>query len=121
MGRRKPGGEPAKTDAAGVAIAASIRTLTAAEFEQLDQRLGKGKRYGIAKAAGLTCRHVARVLQGKNAASMEAASWIADAAGVGLDEMRAYIAANKASNGASSANVTAAVVATTTNRRRTKP
>ena len=129
MGRHKPGGEPAKTDAAGAAPAARtspVRELTAAEFKQLDERLGKGKRYGIAKAAGLTNRHVTRVLQGKNNASMEAASWIADAARVGLDEMRAYIAVNKAANregradGATGATATVAKTKAATNRRRTK-
>jgi hypothetical protein len=85
MGRRNPK-QPAPEPST------PIRPLTKARFAALDKILGPGKRYRIAKTACLHRRHVSRVIQGYNRASFEAMTRIADAAGIGLDDLRAYIA-----------------------------
>jgi transcriptional regulator with XRE-family HTH domain len=59
--------------------------------DRLGRLLGPGNYRRIARGAGLTHQHVSRVLRGQRGASLAAASRIADAAGVTLDDLRFYL------------------------------
>src|SRR5215207_3587791 len=61
--------------------------------ETLARSLGRGNYGPIARKAELETAHVSRVLRGMRGVSLVVASRIADAAGVSLDELRAFIEA----------------------------
>lgn len=56
-------------------------------------RLEPGNYRSIARGAGLTPQHVSRVLRGMKGTSLHVAARIAEAAGVTLDELHAFITA----------------------------
>lgn len=59
-------------------------------------RLAPGNYHGIARRSGLSLQHVSRVLRGIRGATLTTAARIARGAGVSMDELVAYRAANGA-------------------------
>lgn len=60
--------------------------------EELSHLLEEGNYRRISRGAGLTPQYISRVLRGKRGCSFRSAMSIADAAGVTVDELRAFIA-----------------------------
>ena len=62
---------------------------------ELKKKLGQGNFHAIARKADINPAHVSRVLRGLRGASMDTAGRIAKAADVTVDELYAYIAAQR--------------------------
>jgi transcriptional regulator with XRE-family HTH domain len=71
-------------------------TTVARQRSTVARAIGPGNYHRLARATGYTPQHVSRVLRGKVGASFVAANRIANAAGVTLDELYAYIERNAA-------------------------
>jgi len=77
-----------------VSLDASDAEAVAAFLAEHDPVLGRGNYHRLARATGYSRDHIGKGLQGKVNFSIAAAQTVAEAAGVGLTTLLAYIAAN---------------------------
>jgi transcriptional regulator with XRE-family HTH domain len=105
MGRRTPGIVPLAEESQSPPEENPTLPMTPPDpIVALSPILGKGNWLRLSQKTGLSRKHVSYVLQGKSPFSFEIAQRIADAAGIGLDELREYIDIVKVENKNNGAN-----------------